>query len=152
MGENPRELGNVVTGILDLADHYVATRQLRALADSLTMQAAGDTSVITVPAGEMWRVRAMSASAGMGAGFARLNGIGFRIQYAPHGTDGVILAAYENNTATAVVDTSGVGVSLYLHRPLLALPGSVIAMVNDRALAAPFSLARLAVLYEQMRV
>jgi len=131
-GRAPGEFSDIVTGFLDMADHYLASRQTIGVADA-TVGVLGDRVILQVPAGEVWRVHAVSATMVIPAAASELMG---RISYQPSaGNFRIALKGIHVSVAVGAVPCS-VTESVVLDRPLPALPGSIIAFNLDTSLPA----------------
>jgi hypothetical protein len=133
-GESPKLFGGELTPVIDVAEFYSATDQLVGVAaGNVTNQ--GDAITATVPAGFMWRLRAVSFLLVSPAAGAAVDGLGASVYYDP-GTGGVVLCngrAPPKVTAAAAYSCTG---AANFGRPILALPDSRILLVNDCTMGA----------------
>lgn len=134
-GRTPDAMGDEILGTLDMADWYGQEFLSTEENTSVATHVSGNSTTVTVPAGERWRVLAGQCSIGLATGESAACNIQFRTQSG----GGVRIANGPLTAFLAAGDVAAVGAIFPV--PFIAPPGfRLVGGLNQASFAAPATL------------
>lgn len=146
-GQNPTELGELLSPVVDLTPFYHAIDLLTANASTAGLNTVGQSTLIEVPAGETWRVMAAGyiATNLTAAGICHIS-----ILYQPPGTGNVVPITKPIRYVVGAAGTERHDVGYWFPTPFIAPTGSQFIMLLEESTGAGTMSLNARVAYQKL--